>query len=49
MHAKNNINDKLNQAVQHNADKCRGAMNNKELVPWCRCGLLAYVYTGVSY
>ena len=27
---------------------CRGAMNKKELVPWCRRGLLAYVYNGVS-
>ena len=25
-----------------------GAMNNKELGLWCRRGLLAYVYTGVS-
>ena len=29
-------------------DNCRGAMDNKELVPWCRRGLLAYVYNGVS-
>ena len=27
---------------------CRGAMNNKELGLWCRRGLLAYVYNGVS-
>ena len=27
---------------------CRGAMNNKELVPCSRRGLLAYVYNGVS-
>ena len=27
---------------------CHGAMNKKELVPWCRRGLLAYVYNGVS-
>ena len=25
-----------------------GAMNNKELCLWCRRGLLAYVYNGVS-
>ena len=28
---------------------CRGAMNNNVLCLWCRRGLLAYVYTGVSY
>ena len=27
---------------------CRGAMDNKELGLWCRRGLLAYVYSGVS-
>ena len=27
---------------------CHGAMNKKELVPCRRCGLLAYVYNGVS-
>ena len=27
---------------------CRGAMNNKELAPCSRRGLLAYVYNGVS-
>ena len=28
---------------------CRGAMNRNEcLVSWCRRGLLAYVYNGVS-
>ena len=27
---------------------CRGAMNNKELVPCSRRGLLAYVFNGVS-
>ena len=27
---------------------CRGALNNKELGLWCRRGLLAHVYTGVS-
>ena len=31
-----------------NVRHCRGAMNKKELVPWCRRGLLAYVYNGVS-
>ena len=29
-------------------DICRGAMDNKELGLWCRRGLLAYVYSGVS-
>ena len=28
--------------------ECRGAMNKKELGLWCRRGLLAYVYNGVS-
>ena len=27
---------------------CRGAMDNKDLSLWCRRGLLAYVYSGVS-
>ena len=29
-------------------NNCHGAKNNKELVPWCRRGLLAYVYNGIS-
>ena len=37
--------DKNERAPTHN---CRGARNNKEFVPWCRRGLLAYVYNGVS-
>ena len=27
---------------------CRGAIDNKGLCLWCRRGLLAYVYSGVS-
>ena len=27
---------------------CRGAMDNNDLSLWCRRGLLAYVYSGVS-
>ena len=34
------------KVIHHN---CSGAMNNKDLGLWCRRGLLAYVYTGVTY
>ena len=41
-------NGKLVSIATITLSNCRGAMNNKELVPCSRRGLLAYVYNGVS-